>query len=117
MSDSGQFDDSIPPRRSREAKLGPFSIGDLIAILGIVFATGATWVRIDQNTVDIKDVGLRVKNIEQSLPYTYVRRDEYREDIREIKGLLRDINERLNNEAETRMNNDKRRSKREDDIP
>lgn len=36
----------------------------------------------------------------RSLPHNYVTRDDYREDLREIKGILRQIFEKLDGKAD-----------------
>jgi hypothetical protein len=78
--------------------LGPFSTGDLIALGSVVFMSGALWFRVASlEREDARHAGeadrivQRIQALEQVIPSNYVRRDEYREDVREIKALLQTI--------------------------
>ena len=79
-------------------RIGPFSLGDLIALAGVVFMSGALWWRVaalereDTKQVNEHDrIINRVQALEQIIPTNYVRRDEYRDDLKEIKSLLQQI--------------------------
>lgn len=80
-------------------RLGPFSTGDLIAIASIVFMAGTLWYRVGitesrvtahaiEHHQDSDKLASRIQALEQIIPINYVRRDEYREDTREIKAAL-----------------------------
>jgi hypothetical protein len=82
----------------RAFAIGPFSVGDLIALGSVVFMSGALWFRVASlEREDTRQEGeadrivARIQALEQVIPSNYVRRDEYREDVREIKALLQTI--------------------------
>jgi hypothetical protein len=81
-----------------EFRLGPFTLGDLIALGGVVFMSGALWWRVAalerediRHETEYDRMVNRVQSLEQFIPSNYVRRDEYREDIRELKEILYQI--------------------------
>lgn len=43
----------------------------------------------------IKSLRDDLRNLEREIPSVYVRRDEYREDLRDIKDMLRHISDKL----------------------
>lgn len=82
-----------------ELKIGPFSLGDLIALAGVVFMAGAISFQVGALQRELREheiesatekdrITNRVQALEQVIPSNYVRRDEYREDAREIKASL-----------------------------
>ena len=92
-------------------ELGPFSVGDLIALGGVVFMSGALWFQVgilqrelqDAKKVhrdDITMVQSRLQALEQVIPSNYVQRQEYREDLREIKSSLQRIESRLDGKVD-----------------
>ena len=74
-----------------EFRIGPFTTGDLIALLGVVFMSGALWFQVNLMAAEQARMGSRISALEQVVPNEYVRRQDYREDVREIKELLRRI--------------------------
>lgn len=85
-----------PPEKFR---LGPFSVGDLIALGGVIFVSGGLAVQINTVAVNQRDhetedrtetdrLVNRVQALEQVVPSEYVRMQYYREDMKEIKGSL-----------------------------
>lgn len=76
---------------SREFKIGPLSVGDIIALGGVLFMSGALWFQVGLLQKEQDRIGQRVTALEQVVPSEYVRRQDYREDVREIKDMLRRI--------------------------
>jgi hypothetical protein len=92
---------------SRGFALGPFSTGDLIALGSVVFMSGALWFRVatleredGRHQEETERIVLRIQSLEQVIPSNYVRRDEYREDVREIKALLQQITVEMRQKAD-----------------
>jgi len=74
-----------------EIRFGVLSLGDLIALGGVIFMGGALWFQVGLMQHEQERLGQRVSALEQVVPSEYVRRQDYREDVREIKELLRRI--------------------------
>jgi hypothetical protein len=74
-----------------EFRVGPLSMGDLIALGAVVFMSGALWFQVGLMQKEQDRMGIRITALEQVVPSEYVRRQDYREDVREIKELLRRI--------------------------
>jgi hypothetical protein len=75
-----------------------------IAFSFILFLVG-WFVRIAYDAADaMKDAANAMKNdlmaLERELHSSFVRREDYKEDIREIKDLLLSIQDRINNKAD-----------------
>jgi hypothetical protein len=79
--------------------VGIFTTGDLIALASVIFMSGALWIRVGilerdandherQSRAESDRLISRLQALEQVIPTNYVRRDEYREDAREIKAAL-----------------------------
>ena len=81
----------MQPLKDPEFRIGPFTTGDLIALLGVVFMSGALWFQVNLMAAEQSRMGSRISALEQVVPNEYVRRQDYREDVREIKELLRRI--------------------------
>jgi hypothetical protein len=91
----------------KEFRIGPFTIGDLIALGGVVFMSGALWWRVAAlEREDVRQMAehdriiVRIQSLEQVIPSNYVRRDEYREDAREIKAILQRIEVKVDGKAD-----------------
>jgi hypothetical protein len=81
-----------------EFRVGPFSLGDLIALGGVIFMSGALWWRVAaleredvRQSIETERMVLRIQSLEQVIPSNYVRREDYREDIRELKQIVQRI--------------------------
>lgn len=74
-----------------EFRIGWFTAGDLIALAGVVFMSGALWFQVNLMAAEQARMGTRISALEQVVPNEYVRRQDYREDVKEIKELLRRI--------------------------
>jgi hypothetical protein len=83
-----------------EFKLGPFSLGDIIALGGVLVACGALWSQVQVVAKEQDRQAMRLQALEQVIPSDYVRRVEYREDIREIKSLMQRIENKLDGKAD-----------------
>jgi hypothetical protein len=83
-----------------EFRIGPFSIGDIIALGGVLVASGALWSQVQVVAKEQDRQALRLQALEQVIPSDYVRRVEYREDIREIKTLMQRIENKLDGKAD-----------------
>jgi hypothetical protein len=83
-----------------EFRIGPFSIGDIIALGGVLVASGALWSQVQVVAKEQDRQALRLQALEQVIPSDYVRRVEYREDIREIKNLMQRIESKLDGKAD-----------------
>lgn len=70
---------------------GLLSPGDLIALAGVAAMGGAMWFQVGIMQTEQRRHGERLSALEQVIPSEYVRRQDYREDVREIKELLRRI--------------------------
>lgn len=83
-----------------EFRLGPFSIGDLIALAGGFFWAGVLWMQVDMT----RDVDARqdvsISQLQRAMADDYVRRADYREDLREIKELLRQIDGKVDGKVD-----------------
>jgi hypothetical protein len=85
---------------SREFRIGPFSLGDIIALGGVLVACGALWSQVQVVAKEQDRQAMRLQALEQVIPSDYVRRVEYREDIREIKSLMQRIENKLDGKAD-----------------
>ena len=92
---------------SDEFRIGPFSIGDLIALGGVVFMSGALFWRVaaleredTRQQADSERVVLRLQSLEQVIPSNYIRREDYREDMREITTLLQRVEAKIDGKAD-----------------
>lgn len=87
--------------------IGPFSTGDLIALGSVIFMSGALWFRVAtlerediRHDAETDRIVSRIQSLEQVIPSNYVRRDEYREDVKEIKSLLQQISIEMKTKAD-----------------
>lgn len=87
--------------------IGPFSTGDLIALGSVIFMSGALWFRVatlerenNRHDAETDRIVSRIQSLEQVIPSNYVRRDEYREDVKEIKSLLQQISIEMKTKAD-----------------
>jgi hypothetical protein len=78
-------------RTMADFRIGPFTAGDLIALGGVIFMSGAVWWRVGMLEREALRTAERVAAIEQFTATNYVRRDDYRDDMREIRDLLQQI--------------------------
>ena len=73
--------------------------------------SGALWIRVGilerdandherQSQVESDRLVNRLHALEQVVPQNYVRRDEYREDVREIKALLQQLTADIKSKAD-----------------
>jgi hypothetical protein len=84
----------------KEFRIGPFSIGDIIALGGVLVLSGALWSQVQVVAKEQDRQALRLQALEQVIPSDYVRRIEYREDIREIKALMQRIEAKLDGKVD-----------------
>ena len=98
----------------KEWRLGPFTSGDMIALAGIIFMSGALWVQVLRNGKDIQDIRVddaatrsRVSAVELTIPSNYVLRSEYREDTKEIKNALLRIEQKVDEKADRDHSNER----------
>ncbi len=67
------------------------ALGGVMMLAGWIFRAG--WTAI----VSLRD---DLRELEKEIPHMYIRREEYREDMREVKELLRHISARLDDKAD-----------------
>ena len=68
------------------------------AILGVLLALVGWFAR--QVWDAVKDLQREIRDIEVDLPRNYIRRDEFMDNMREIKDMLGKIFDRLDNKAD-----------------
>jgi len=92
----------VTKEQREEFRIGPFTVGDLIALAGVVFMSGALWWRVASievtNTTHRAEFVLmeqRVRDLEKLVPSEYVKRVEYRQDLAELKSLMQRIDSKL----------------------
>ena len=68
------------------------------AILGLAMAALGWWARIMWDS--IRSLQNEMTNFQQHVSETYIRRDDHKDDMVEIKSMLRQIFEMLNNKAD-----------------
>ena len=68
------------------------------AVLGVLLALGGWFAR--QVWDAVKDLQREIRDIEVDLPRNYIRRDEFMDNMREIKDMLGKIFDRLDNKAD-----------------
>ncbi len=92
-----------------EFRIGPFSLGDLIALGGVIFMTGALWWRVAalerDRVIEISEherISVRIQSLEQLIPSSYVRREDYREDMRELKAVMQRVEAKIDEKADRR---------------
>lgn len=68
------------------------------AILGLAMAALGWWARIMWDS--IRSLQNEMNDFQQHVSETYIRRDDYRDDMVEIKSMLRQIFEMINNKAD-----------------
>lgn len=83
-----------------EVRIGPLSIGDMIALGSVLFMGGALWFQVGLMAKEQERLGQRISALEQVVPSEYVRRQDYREDVREIKELLRRIEVKVDSKVD-----------------
>lgn len=83
----------------RELRWGWFSVGDLISICTGLILVGMMYGKVQTHDDAIKALQAQTAYGQQQANL-YVRKDDYREDIREIKTLLRDLNAKLDSKAD-----------------
>ncbi len=83
-----------------EFRVGWFTAGDMIALCGVLFMSGALWFQVKVLADEQAKQGTRLSALEQVVPSEYVRRQDYREDVREIKELLRRIEVKVDSKAD-----------------
>lgn len=83
-----------------EFRMGVLSVGDLVTIAGVVFMGGALWFQVGLMQKEQERQGERISALEQVVPSEYVQRQDYREDVREIKELLRRIEVKVDTKAD-----------------
>jgi hypothetical protein len=84
----------------REFRVGPFSIGDIIALGGVLAMTGALWAQVQVIAKDQDRMATRLQALEQVVPSEYIRRQDYREDMRELKQALSRIEAKIDGKAD-----------------
>lgn len=84
----------------QEFRVGPFSVGDLIAISGILVTAGAMYSNLLVVMKEQDRQAVRVQALEQIVPSNYVQRTEYREDLRDLKSVLSRIETKLDTKAD-----------------
>ena len=72
----------------KDWRIGPFSVGDLIALGGVAFMSGSLWFQVSLMQKEQDRLTTRVQALEQVIPSDYVRRQDYREDIKELKAAV-----------------------------
>ena len=68
------------------------------AVLGVLLALVGWFAR--QVWDSVKDLQREIRDIEVDLPRNYIRRDEFMDNMREIKDMLGKIFDRLDNKAD-----------------
>lgn len=86
--------------QNAEFRLGVFSTGDLIALAGFIFAAGALWVQVEMQARMNDRQDQSIAALQQAMAGDYVRRADYREDVREIKELLRAIDSKVDGKVD-----------------
>lgn len=81
---------------STEFRFGWFSIGDIVSIATGFILVGMMWTKVETHEKQL----IELRAVQQSQSEAYVRKDDYREDIREIKQSLREINTKLDSKAD-----------------
>lgn len=84
----------------REIRVGPFTVGDMIALAGVAAVAGAMYLQVGLLQREQERMGERLSALEQVVPSEYVRRQDYREDVREIKDLLLRIEVKVDSKAD-----------------
>jgi len=84
----------------KEFRVGPFSIGDIIALGGVLAMTGALWAQVQVIAKDQDRMATRLQALEQVVPSEYIRRQDYREDMRELKQALSRIEAKLDGKVD-----------------
>ena len=83
-----------------EFRLGPFSIGDIIALGAVLISAGAMYANLSIVMKEQDRQAARLQALEQIVPSEYVRRNEYREDWRDIKLTLARIETKLDTKVD-----------------
>lgn len=86
----------------KEFRIGWFSIGDLISLGAVLAFAGVMYQQGLQNTKDIELLRQEQITQRQMLSDRVVLKDDYRDDIREIKQLLKDLNGKVDSKADKR---------------
>jgi hypothetical protein len=84
----------------KEFRIGPFSIGDIIALGGVLAMTGALWAQVQVIAKDQDRMATRLQALEQVVPSEYIRRQDYREDMRELKQALSRIESKIDGKVD-----------------
>jgi len=84
----------------KEFRLGPFTVGDMIALGGVTVVCGMMWADLQVVKKDSDRMALRLQALEQVVPSEYVRRQDYRDDVRELKDALSRIEAKLDGKVD-----------------
>jgi len=84
----------------QEFRIGPFSMGDLIALAGVFFSAGVLWVQVEMQSKENERQDQAIAVLQRGMASDYVRRSDYREDVREIKDLLRQISDKVDKKVD-----------------
>lgn len=90
----------VPQPPKEEFRFGPLSVEDLIALAGVASMSGALYLQVGLLQKEQERMNVRMTALEQVVPSEYVRRQDYREDVREIKELLRRIEVKVDGKAD-----------------
>ena len=83
-----------------EFRVGPFSVGDIIALGGVLIVAGGAYANIALVMKEQDRQALRIQALEQVVPSNYVQKAEYREDLRDVKTALTRIESKLDTKVD-----------------
>lgn len=92
--------EKIVSEKETEFRIGWFSIGDLISLGAVMVFAGVMYQQGLQNTKDIEFLRQEQMTQRQMLSDRVVLKDDYRDDILEIKQLLKDLNGKVDGKAD-----------------
>jgi hypothetical protein len=83
-----------------EFRAGPFSLGDMIALGGVLIVAGGSYANIAVVMKEQDRQSVRLQALEQVVPSHYVQKQEYREDLRDVKVALSRIESKLDTKVD-----------------
>ena len=78
---------------------------DFISLLLYIVVGGLGWV-CRQMYSTLKELSMDVAKLREELPTKYVAKDDFRNDLAELKSMLRDIGEKLDGKADKKFGTD-----------
>lgn len=89
-------------KKPAEFRIGWFSVGDLISLGAVLVFAGVMYQQGLENAKDIEALRQEQQTQRALISERVVLKDDYREDIREVKQLLKDLSAKIDQKVDKR---------------